>query len=225
MKTFWNWMSRGRMKSNKRKKSNWGTKETHDAGNGKGIFLTWGGIISFCGEGDGNPLQCSCLENPLDRGAWQAIAYGVAKSRTRPSNFTCTSFWGTRPKPRTVHEGCSSHLECNPGLLWYLWWERKSCYPGMTGSFCQERGQNWMSEIAAGPPCPIADDPSALPTPTFSISSSQYLFLHILSVPAPVCQLLYCTTLLLRYCTVRLKHFFIFCVCWLFNVLFAGNVV
>ena len=113
----------------------------------------------------------------------------------------------------------------NPRLLCYLWWERKSCYPGMTGSFCQERGQNWMSEIAAGPPCPIADDPSALPTPTFSISSSQYLFLHILSVPAPVCQLLYCTTLLLRYCTVRLKHFFIFCVCWLFNVLFAGNVV
>ena len=30
----------------------------------------------------GNPLQCSCLENPMDRGAWQAIVHGVAKSRT-----------------------------------------------------------------------------------------------------------------------------------------------
>jgi len=33
-------------------------------------------------EGNGNPLQYSCLENPMDRGAWQAIVYGVAKSQT-----------------------------------------------------------------------------------------------------------------------------------------------
>ena len=33
------------------------------------------------GEGDGNPLQCSCLENPMDGGAWWAAVYGVAKSR------------------------------------------------------------------------------------------------------------------------------------------------
>ena len=33
-------------------------------------------------EGNGNPLQCSFLENPLDRGAWQATVHGVAKSRT-----------------------------------------------------------------------------------------------------------------------------------------------
>ena len=33
-------------------------------------------------EGNGNPLQCSCLENSMDRGAWQAIDYGVAKSWT-----------------------------------------------------------------------------------------------------------------------------------------------
>ena len=35
------------------------------------------------GKGNGNPLQCSCLENPRDRGAWWAAVYGVAKSRTR----------------------------------------------------------------------------------------------------------------------------------------------
>ena len=34
------------------------------------------------GEGNGNPLQYSCLENPVDRGAWQATAHGVAKSWT-----------------------------------------------------------------------------------------------------------------------------------------------
>ena len=34
------------------------------------------------GEGHGNPLQYSCLENPMDRGAWQATIHGVTKSRT-----------------------------------------------------------------------------------------------------------------------------------------------
>ena len=34
------------------------------------------------GEGSGNPLQCSCLENPMDRGAWQATVHGVAQSQT-----------------------------------------------------------------------------------------------------------------------------------------------
>ena len=36
----------------------------------------------FPGEGNGNPLQYSCLENPMDRGAWQATVHGVAKSQT-----------------------------------------------------------------------------------------------------------------------------------------------
>ena len=38
---------------------------------------------SCIGEGNGNPLQCSCLENPRDRGAWWAAVYGVAQSQTR----------------------------------------------------------------------------------------------------------------------------------------------
>ena len=43
-------------------------------------------LLSCIGEGNGNPLQCSCLENPRDRvggGAWWAAVYGVAQSRTR----------------------------------------------------------------------------------------------------------------------------------------------
>ena len=39
--------------------------------------------LSCIGEGNGNPLQCSCLENPRDEGAWWAAVYGVAQSRTR----------------------------------------------------------------------------------------------------------------------------------------------
>ena len=39
-------------------------------------------------EGNGNSLQYSCLENPMDRGAWWATVHGVAKSQTRLSDFT-----------------------------------------------------------------------------------------------------------------------------------------
>ena len=42
-------------------------------------------------EGNGNPLQCSCLENPMDGGAWWATVHRVARSQTRVSNFTFTS--------------------------------------------------------------------------------------------------------------------------------------
>ena len=48
------------------------------------------------------------------------------------------SFWGTGPKLRMVHEGYSSHSECNPVLPSHLCWEKKSYYPGITGSFFQE---------------------------------------------------------------------------------------
>ena len=51
----------------------------------------WGSIPGwgrFSGEGYGNPLQCSWLENSMDGGAWWATVHGVAKSRTRLSDFT-----------------------------------------------------------------------------------------------------------------------------------------
>ena len=43
------------------------------------------------GEGNGNPLQCSCLENPRDSGAWWAAVYGVAQSRTRLKRLSSSS--------------------------------------------------------------------------------------------------------------------------------------
>ena len=47
--------------------------------------------LSCIGEGNGNPLQCSCLENPRDGGAWWAAVYGVAQSRTRLKRFSSSS--------------------------------------------------------------------------------------------------------------------------------------
>ena len=47
--------------------------------------------LSCSGEGSGNPLQCSCLENPRDRGAWWAAVYGVAQSRTRLKRLSSSS--------------------------------------------------------------------------------------------------------------------------------------
>ena len=47
--------------------------------------------LSYIGEGNGNPLQCSCLENPRDRGAWWAAVYGVAQSRTRLKRLSSSS--------------------------------------------------------------------------------------------------------------------------------------
>ena len=50
--------------------------------------------VAYCGthgEGNGNPLQCSCLENPRDGGAWWAAIYGVAQSRTRLKRLSSSS--------------------------------------------------------------------------------------------------------------------------------------
>ena len=47
--------------------------------------------LSCIGEGNGNPLQCSCLENPRDGRAWWAAVYGVAKSRTRLKRLSSSS--------------------------------------------------------------------------------------------------------------------------------------
>ena len=55
------------------------------------------------GEGDGTALQYSCLENPMDRGAWWAAVRGVAKSRTRLSDFTFTFHFHALEKEMATH--------------------------------------------------------------------------------------------------------------------------
>ena len=65
------------------------------------------------GEGSGTPLQYSCLETPMDRGAWWAAVHGVAKSQTRLSDFTFTFHFPALEKEMATH---SSVLACRiPG--------------------------------------------------------------------------------------------------------------
>ena len=66
-------------------------------------------------EEDGHPLQCSCLENPMDRGAWRATVHGVAKSRTRlkwlsTHTHTHTSFQHKKERMCTMTNDLTSHL-------------------------------------------------------------------------------------------------------------------
>ena len=58
---------------------------------------------AFFGEGNGNPLQYSCLENPMDGGAWWAAVHGVSKSQTWLSNFTFTFHFHALEKEMATH--------------------------------------------------------------------------------------------------------------------------
>ena len=55
------------------------------------------------GEGNGTPLQYSCLENPMDGGAWKAAVHGVARSRTPLSDFTFTFHFHALEKEMATH--------------------------------------------------------------------------------------------------------------------------
>ena len=71
--------------------------------------------LSFIGEGNGTPLQCSCLENPRDRGAWWAAVYGFAQSRTRLKRLSSSS--SSHPTPvRLPGKSCGrrSLVGCSP---------------------------------------------------------------------------------------------------------------
>ena len=78
-------------------------------------------MISILGEGNGTLLQYSCLENPMDGGAWSAAVHGVAKIQTRLSDFTFTFMhWRRKWQPTPVFlpgesQGLGSLLGC---CLW-----------------------------------------------------------------------------------------------------------
>ena len=68
--------------------------------------------LSCIREGNGNPLQCYCLENPRDRGAWWAAVYGVTQSRTWRKQLSSSSSW-------------LEHRVCQ-GKELDMWWETRS---------------------------------------------------------------------------------------------------
>ena len=92
--------------------------------------------LSCTGEGNGNPLQCSCLENPRDGGAWWAAVYGVAQSRKRlkwlskakESTFLTAHlkcFWAYAPSIHTCIHRLYIHLiiwKCGM-IIKYPWWK------------------------------------------------------------------------------------------------------
>ena len=62
-----------------------------------------GKVYKVCGEGDGTPFQSSCLENPMDGGAWWAAVHGVTKSQTRLRDFTFTFHFHALEKEMATH--------------------------------------------------------------------------------------------------------------------------
>ena len=66
-----------------------GKESACNAGDAREVGSIPGSRGSF-GEGNGNPFQYSCLENPMDRGAWWATVAGVAKNETRLKRLACT---------------------------------------------------------------------------------------------------------------------------------------
>ena len=67
------------------------------------ITRKFGEFATIIGEGNGTPLQYSCLENAIDGGTWKAAVHGVAKSRTRLSNFTFTFDFHALEKEMATH--------------------------------------------------------------------------------------------------------------------------
>ena len=60
-------------------------------------------LVRGSGEGNGTPLQYSCLENPMNGGAWKAAVHGVTEGRTRLSNFTFTFHFPALEKAMATH--------------------------------------------------------------------------------------------------------------------------
>ena len=66
-------------------------------------FWSCTGLSKYSGEGNGTPPQYSCLENPMDGGAWWAAVHGVAKSWTRLRDFTFTFHFHALEKEMATH--------------------------------------------------------------------------------------------------------------------------
>ena len=82
----------------------------------KGIYMD---PILHWGEGNGTPLQYSCLENPMDGGAWWAAVHGVTKSQTGLSNFTFAFHFHALEKEMVAH---SSVLAWRIPGMGGAWW-------------------------------------------------------------------------------------------------------
>ena len=100
--------------------------------------MNWQCIYTYPGEGNGTPFQYSCLENPMDGGAWKAAVHGVAEGQTQLSDFTFPFHFHALEKEMATHSSV---------LAWGI---PGTGDPGGLLSMGSYRvGHNW-SDLAAG---------------------------------------------------------------------------
>ena len=104
------------------------------------------------GEGNGTPLRYSCLENPMDGGAWSAAVHGIARSRTRLSDFTFTFQFHTLEKEMATHSSV---------LAWRI---PGTGEPGGLPSLGSHRVRHDWSDFAAAADCVFGTIISIQPT-------------------------------------------------------------
>ena len=80
------------------------------------VYLTQ--VVSVRGEGNGTPLQCSCLENPMDGGAWRAAVHGVAEGRAWLSGFPFTFHFHALEKEMATHSRVLAWRISGTGAWW-----------------------------------------------------------------------------------------------------------
>ena len=113
--------------------------------------------LSCIGEGNGNPLQCSCLENPGDGGAWWAAAYGVTQSRTRLKRLSSSS---------------SSRVITEDPLLWgSLCFQLHWCSPSF-----------YVAIVSASFSCSLAEEMETTTWNSISVITSILFLLFELSI-------------------------------------------
>ena len=105
--------------------------------------------LSCIGEGNGNPLQCSCLENPRDRGAWWAAVCGIAQSRTglkRLSSSSSSSIWSLKIFEH-IRIGTEKAMAPHSSTLaWKIPWAEE---PGRLQSMGSLRvGHDWATSLS-----------------------------------------------------------------------------
>ena len=98
-------------------------------------------IPHILGEGNGTPLQYSCLENPMDSGAWWAAVHGVAKSQTQLSDFTFTFHFHALEKEKATHSSV---------IAWRI---PGTGEPGRLPSVGSQRVRHDWSNLAAAAAC------------------------------------------------------------------------
>ena len=134
------------------------------------VCFTHGSV--YIGEGNGTPLQSSCLDNPMDGGVWWAAVHGIAESRTRLSDFTCTFHFHALEKEMAIHSSV---------LVWRI---PGTGEPGGLLSMGSHRvGHNWSDLAAAAAAavyiCPCYSQSASPSSPTrsslFSMSVSLFL--------------------------------------------------